>query len=333
MDDNRTIDLVAPEEAQGERLDRVLAALLADFSRSRLQALIKEGRVGVGGRTIWEPRHPVNAGEALRVEVPPPEPAVPQAEDIPLTVVHEDADLIVVDKPAGLVVHPGAGNWRGTLVNALLHHAKGELPGIGGVERPGIVHRIDKDTSGLLVVAKTEAAHRALSAQFADHGREGPLERAYLAFVWGVPSPRKGTIDAPLGRSRQSPERQEVRAGARHAVTHYRVLEAYPDPTRPGESLASLVECRLETGRTHQIRVHMAHIGHPLIGDETYAKGYRTKARRLGEDARKLVETLERQALHAYLLVVSHPVTGEDLRFESALPPELEALRRALAGS
>lgn len=309
----------------------MLAALVEDMSRSRLQALIREGHVRVGGRTIVEPRYRVNSGEAITLAVPPPVPASPEAQDIPLEVVHEDEEIIVVDKPAGLVVHPGAGTPDGTLVNALLHHAKGELPGIGGVERPGIVHRIDKDTSGLLVVAKTEGAHRSLSDQFADHGRNGPLERAYLAFVWGAPSPRKGTIDAPLRRSRRNPEKQEVGDGGRHAITHYRVLETYP--AGAAEPLASLVECRLETGRTHQIRVHLAHVGHPLIGDATYGSGFRTKAKRLPDEARERVETLERQALHAYLLQVSHPVSGEVLRFESALPPELEALRRSFAGS
>ncbi len=308
----------------------MLAALVDDMSRSRLQALIREGHVSVGGRTIVEPRHRVNSGEPITLEVPPPVPAAPRAQEIPLEVVFEDDQLLVVDKPAGLVVHPGAGTPDGTLVNALLHHARGDLPGIGGVERPGIVHRLDKDTSGLIVVAKTEVAHRALSAQFADHGRQGPLERAYLAFVWGVPSPRRGTVDAPLRRSRRNPEKQEVGEGGREAITHYRTLETYGEP---GEApLASLVECRLETGRTHQIRVHMAHLGHPLIGDQTYGSGFRTKAKRLPEAARERVETLARQALHAYILQVSHPVSGELLRFQSALPPELEALRTALAG-
>ena len=322
-----------PEGTDGERLDRVLAALVDEMSRSRLQALVKDGRVSVGGRTIVEPRHRVNSGEALVVEVPPAVPATPLAEDIALSVVYEDDQLMVIDKPAGLVVHPGAGNWTGTLVNALLHHARGDLPGIGGVERPGIVHRIDKDTSGLLVVAKTEVAHRSLSAQFADHGREGPLERAYYAFVWGAPSPRRGTIDAALGRSRRNPERQEVREDGRHAVTHYHVLESFADPSDPKVTLASLVECRLETGRTHQIRVHMAHIGHPLVGDAAYGSGFKTKARRLSAEGQAVLVTLERQALHAYLLQVSHPVTGETLRFELALPPDLERLRTALGGS
>ncbi len=317
-----------PDGAPGDRLARMLAGLVAAMSRARIQGLIKAGQVAVGGRTIVEPKHRVNAGETIEVRVPPPQPATPQPEAIALDVVHEDADLIVIEKPAGLTVHPGAGTPSGTLVNALLNHCAGSLSGIGGVERPGIVHRLDKDTTGLMVVAKTDTAHRDLSAQFADHGRTGDLERGYLAIVWGVPDRRRGTIDAPLARSAQNPEKMAVRRGGREAITHYEVLETFSDGE--GRPLASLVECRLETGRTHQIRVHMAHIGHPLLGDAVYGSGFRSKERLLTERQRQALEDLGRQALHAYLLAFRHPSSGEVLRFESDLPGDMRALVDAL---
>jgi 23S rRNA pseudouridine1911/1915/1917 synthase len=326
--DIEQISVTVPADAQDERLDRFLAARLAGFSRSRLQALIRAGRVRVGGRTIVEPKHRVNASDSIALDVPPPTPALPEPEAIPLTVVYEDTDLIVIDKPAGLVVHPGAGTPDGTLVNALLHHCAGQLSGIGGVERPGIVHRLDKDTSGLLVVAKSDLAHRALSEQFADHGRTGVLRRGYLALVWGVPDRRRGTVDAPIGRSSQNPERMAVRPGGRVAVTHYDVRATYTGAD--GSPVASLLECRLETGRTHQIRVHLAHIGHPILADPVYGAGYRTKSRLLTDRQRILLEALGRQALHAYLLVFGHPVSGEVMRFESGLPADFQALVEAL---
>lgn len=322
------ISLRVPDTETGDRLDRVLAGLIADMSRARIQALIRDGRVSVGGRTIVEPKHRVNAGDVIGLSVPPPQPATPQPEPIPLEVVYEDADLIVIGKPAGLTVHPGAGTPSGTLVNALLHHCAGSLSGIGGVERPGIVHRLDKDTSGLMVAAKTDAAHRHLSAQFADHGRTGDLERGYLAIVWGVPDRQRGTIDAPLARSPQNPEKMAVRRGGREAITHYEVIHTYADPQ--GRPLASLIECRLETGRTHQIRVHLAHIGHPLLGDAVYGGGYRSKERLLGDRQRQALAGLGRQALHAYLLSLRHPSRDEVLRFESDLPGDMRALVDAL---
>jgi len=315
----------------GERLDRVLAVHVTALSRTRLKALVLAGRVSIGGRTIRDPGHHVNAGDRITVEVPPPEPAAPQAEEIPLAIVYEDDDLIIIDKPKGLVVHPAAGNRTGTLVNALIAHCGASLSGIGGVKRPGIVHRLDKDTTGLLVVAKNDHAHRALAAQFADHGRSGPLQRGYLAFVWGVPERPRGTIDKPLGRHPRARERMAVRPGGRAAVTHYEVLERF-DGT-DGRPVASLLDCRLETGRTHQIRVHLASIGHPLLGDDTYGAGYRTKAALLPEPARKALQGLGRQALHAYLLGLEHPVTGQHLVHRSALPPDLNLLRRALRGT
>jgi 23S rRNA pseudouridine1911/1915/1917 synthase len=243
------IEQVTVEAAEaGERLDRVLAARVTALSRTRLKALVLAGRVAIGARTIRDPGHRVNAGDRIAVAVPPPEPAEPEAEAIPLAIVHEDDDLIIIDKPKGLVVHPAAGNRSGTLVNALIAHCGASLSGIGGVKRPGIVHRLDKDTTGLIVVAKNDRAHQALAAQFADHGRTGPLQRGYLAFVWGVPERPRGTIDKPLGRHPQARDRMAVRAGGRPAVTHYEVLERYPGTD--GKPVASMLNCRLETGRT-----------------------------------------------------------------------------------
>ena len=307
-----------------ERLDRLLARRLPDFSRSRLKALIEAGQVAIGGRTMTDASHRVNLGDHVTLVVPEPEDPMPLGEDIPLSVAYEDDEVIVVDKPAGLVVHPAAGNWTGTLVNALIAHCGASLSGIGGVRRPGIVHRLDKDTSGLLVVAKTDRAHAALGAQFADHGRTGPLERAYVALAWGVPARAAFTVDAPLDRDPKARDRIAVRASGRHAVTHVTVEEALSG------GLVSRVTCRLETGRTHQIRVHMAHAGHPLLGDETYGKGFRTKAGKLGEAGRAALEALGRQALHAAVLGFEHPVTGRAMRFESPLPADMARLLAAL---
>lgn len=315
-------------EDSGDRLDRVLATRVA-LSRTRLKALILAGEVAIGGRTIRDPGYRVNAGEVVAVTVPPPEPAVPEGEAMPLAIVYEDDDVIVIDKPAGLVVHPAAGNERGTLVNALIAHCGDSLSGIGGVRRPGIVHRLDKDTSGLMVVAKNDRAHHALARQFADHGRTGALERGYLAFVWGVPDRPKGVIDAPLDRHPHARDRQAVRQGGREAITHWQVLERYGGlDDRPA---ASLIECRLETGRTHQIRVHLAHIGHPLMGDAVYGPGFKTKAALLPPAARQALEDLGRQALHAYLLGFEHPSSQEFLQFRSELPIDLARLRSDLA--
>jgi 23S rRNA pseudouridine1911/1915/1917 synthase len=318
---------VADDEA-GRRLDRVLADRIAGLSRSRLKALIVAGQVSAGGRTILDPGYRVNAGDEITVKVPPTEPAVPKGENIELDIVYEDEHIIVVDKPRGLVIHPAAGNWTGTLVNALIAHCGSSLSGIGGVRRPGIVHRLDKDTTGILIVAKTDQAHRALTAQFADHGRTGALRRGYLAFVWGAPRDAKGTIDKPIDRHPQARDKMAVRAGGREAITHWQVLERYACG-RP-EPVASMIECRLETGRTHQIRVHLASIGHPLIGDEVYGSGFRTKAALLSESARQAVAALGRQALHAHILRVEHPATGEIMEFRAELPADLQKLRQAL---
>src|SRR5216683_1785106 len=315
------------------RLDRVLAVRLAELSRSRLKALILAGRVSinsvtVGSAPIRDPAYHVSAGDTITIDVPQAVAAEPAGEDIALDIVYEDDDIIVIDKPKGLVVHPAAGHETGTLVNALIAHCGASLSGIGGVKRPGIVHRLDKDTTGLLVVAKNDRAHRKLSAQFADHGRSGPLERAYLAFVWGVPDRPKGTIDAPIDRHPKARDKMAVREGGREAITHWEVLERYPGTD--GTPVASLLACRLETGRTHQIRVHLAAISHPLLGDEVYGPGFKTKANRLGPKARAALEALGRQALHAYLLAIEHPSGAKNLEFRSELPDDLLRLRHSL---
>jgi 23S rRNA pseudouridine1911/1915/1917 synthase len=323
------LEVSLPADAAGQRLDRALAAALPDMSRTRIQALVRAGKVTLEGGLADDPGKKVGGGEAVTLEIPPPEPALPEAENIPLNVVFEDDDLIVIDKPAGLVVHQGAGNWTGTLVNALLHHCKGSLSGIGGVERPGIVHRLDKDTSGLLVAAKNDRAHRHLANQFADHGRTGDLERAYFALVWGVPLRPHATVDAPIDRDPRSREKMHVSkpGKGREAITHWQLIESYGPPKAP---LVSLIRCTLETGRTHQIRVHMAHIGHPVLGDPLYGTGYRTKSVRLSDLARDRLQTLDRQALHAAHLAFEHPVSGEILSFDSDLPDDLRQLVESL---
>jgi 23S rRNA pseudouridine1911/1915/1917 synthase len=319
--------IVAADE-QGQRLDRVLAARVAALSRSHLKALILAGDVTIAGQRILDPSYRVHAGATIALHVPPPVSGQPGGEDIPLTVIYEDQDLLVVDKPAGLVVHPAPGNWTGTLVNALIAHLGDSLSSIGGVRRPGIVHRLDKDTSGVLVVAKNDLAHRSLSDQFADHGRTGSLRRIYLGFAWGAPERPRGTIDAPIARHPHARDKMAVRQGGREAITHWEVIERY-GPLR--EPVASLLSLRLETGRTHQIRVHLAHLGHPLLGDSVYGAGFRTKAALLDEDARAALKALDRQALHAHLMAVEHPVTRRFLEFRSELPVELARLRQSLA--
>jgi 23S rRNA pseudouridine1911/1915/1917 synthase len=333
--------LVAGDEA-GERLDRVLARHVVELSRSRLKALIEAGAVAVDGHTIRDPNHRVNSGAAIVVDLPPPEPAKPAAEPIPLKVIYEDDDIIVIDKPPDLVVHPAAGHWTGTLVNALIAHCGDSLSGIGGERRPGIVHRLDKNTTGLMVVAKNDRAHRALAEQFADHGRSGePFERGYLAFVWGAPERPHGVIEAPIDRNPRARDRMAVRAGGREAVTRWQVLERYGGETasasagkvkgsKAAQAVASLLACRLETGRTHQIRVHLASIGHPLLGDQAYGAGFRTKAGLLPFKAQEALADLGRQALHAYILTVKHPTSGEILTFRSELPPDLARLHNEL---
>jgi len=310
------------------RLDRVLALRLPELSRSRLKALILAGQVSIGATAVRDPAYHVGGGETITIDVPEAAPAEPEAEDIPLAIVYEDDDIIVLDKPAGLVVHPASGHETGTLVNALIAHCGSSLSGIGGVKRPGIVHRLDKDTSGLMVVAKNDLAHQSLSAQFADHGRTGAMERGYLAFAWGVPHRQHGTVDAPIDRHPHARERMAVRERGREAVTHYELEEVFSG--RDGKPVASLLACRLETGRTHQIRVHLSHIGHPLLGDAVYGPHFKTKANQLGPQGQAALVTLGRQALHAYLLAIEHPRTGEVLHWESELPLDLSHLRQAL---
>ena len=300
-------------DAIGWRLDRALAAAVPTLSRERLKALISSGAVDGPVGLVRDPAVKALAGD-YRVTVPEPKPAHNEAQDIALEIVHEDDHLLIVDKPAGMVVHPAAGNLDGTLVNALLHHCAGRLSGIGGVARPGIVHRIDKDTSGLLVVAKTDVAHEGLAAQFAKHD----IDRRYLAITAGIPVPVAGTVDAPLARSSTDRKKIAIVAEGRgkRAVTHYRIVE----PLRG----AALVECRLETGRTHQVRVHMASTGHPLLGDPVYGRSR--------NEHRELLKRLDfhRQALHAAELGFVHPATKEKLAFKSALPSDIQELFGAL---
>jgi 23S rRNA pseudouridine1911/1915/1917 synthase len=310
----QTIDVRLEAGHAGWRLDRALAAAVPTLSRERLKALIRSGAVeGVGG-PVRDPATKVKGREELRVAVPEPKPAHNEPQAIPLSILFEDEHLLVVDKPAGLVVHPAAGNADGTLVNALLHHCAGRLSGIGGVARPGIVHRIDKDTSGMLVVAKTDRAHEGLAKQFAAHS----IDRRYLAIVNGVPKAVSGTIDAPLARSPANRKKIAIVEGHRgkRAVTHWKRLQTLGD--------AALVECRLETGRTHQVRVHMASIGHSLIGDPVYGRSGKTHNKLLKELA------FHRQALHAAELGFIHPVTRRKLSFASPMPPDMQELMRAL---
>jgi len=273
--------------------------------------------VRIENDVVRDPNTRLSGGARLMLTIPEAEPAEPEPETIPLKILFEDSDIIVIDKPPGLVVHPGAGNFSGTLVNALIAHCGESLSGIGGVRRPGIVHRLDKDTSGVLVVAKNDAAHVALSAQFAAHGRDGVLAREYDALVWGVPNPHIGTVDAPLNRDPKNRQKQAVaRSGGRKALTRYALKERF-------RSSASLLTCRLETGRTHQIRVHMAHIGHPLVGDAVYGGGFLTKAETLPDELRAAVKAFRRQALHARLLRFKHPRSGAILEFETDWPADL----------
>jgi 23S rRNA pseudouridine1911/1915/1917 synthase len=308
-----TIEARISEGSAGWRLDRALADAVPTLSRERLKALISAGRVtDATGTALRDPARKTKGGEQLTVQVPIPAPAHNEAQEIALSVAYEDEHLIVIDKPAGLVVHPAAGNPDGTLVNALLHHCQGSLSGVGGVARPGIVHRIDKDTSGLMVAAKTDRAHLGLAKQFAAH----TIDRRYKAIVGGRPAPPAGTVDAPLARSAQNRKKVAVVSGGKRAVTHYSTLA----PLRE----AALVECRLETGRTHQVRVHMASIGHGLLGDPVYS---RTK-----QVHRAVLETLNfrRQALHAARLGFIHPVNGVALAFDSAMPADMQELYRLL---
>jgi 23S rRNA pseudouridine1911/1915/1917 synthase len=331
LSNDQRLEVIVEGSEGSPRLDRVLAARLSELSRSRLKALILDGQVTVKGAPIRDPAYHVAQGDTITIDVPEPVAAEPQPEDIALDIVYEDDDLIVINKPSGLVVHPAAGHETGTLVNALIAHCGASLSGIGGVRRPGIVHRLDKDTSGLLVVAKNDAAHASLSAQFADHGKTGEMRRGYLAFVWGVPHRARGTVDAPIDRHPYAREKMAVREGGRHAVTHWEIVETFNGAD--GKAVASLLSCELETGRTHQIRVHLSHIGHPLMGDRVYGPHFKTKASHLGPKSQAALAALGRQALHAYLLTLEHPKTGAILEWTSDLPADLGRLRAALAAA
>ncbi len=300
------------------RLDQFLAKNLEDYSRSRLQSLIFDEQVTLNGRTITDPARRVKPEDKITLIVPVAEDLDIQPEDIPIEVVFEDEHLLVVNKPAGMVVHPAPGNNSGTLVNALMHHCGDSLSGIGGVKRPGIVHRIDKDTSGLLVVAKSDIAHQGLSEQFADHS----LTRKYQAVVWGLPAPSSGTVEGNLGRHPVDRKRMAIvkPPHGKHAITHYKMIKPLSFGT------ASLIECQLETGRTHQIRVHMTHIGHSLIGDPVYGKVSKSRKISLEPDAKSFIAKFNRQALHAKTIGFIHPATGREILLESSLPRDMEEL-------
>ena len=302
----------------GMRLDKWLVDRLPHLSRSRLQGLIADGMLEDEDGPVTETSHKVRLGDTYELTIPAALPAEPEPENIPLDVAYEDEFLIVVNKPAGMVVHPAAGNYSGTLVNALLYHCRSSLSGIGGVQRPGIVHRLDKDTSGLIVAAKTDEAHRGLSAQFAEHS----LNRAYHAICWGVPLPRQGEIEGSIGRSSSDRKKMAmVSHGGKFALTRYHVRRSFG-------TIASLVECRLATGRTHQIRVHMASIGHSLVGDPLY--GHPTRG--INEDIRRTLAIFPRQALHAFQLGFIHPATGQKINFEADFPKDIKDLISCLEG-
>lgn len=310
------------------RLDKALAQALADdpalagqgLSRARIQQLIKDGCVQCQGQAVRDPNHPVQAGAVCVLTVPPPVPAEPEAQEIPLDIVFEDDDVLVLNKPPGLVVHPAAGHWDQTLVNALLAHCGTSLSGIGGVARPGIVHRLDKETSGLMVVAKNDHAHQALTAQFADRS----LSRVYQALVWGVPHPLEGEIEGAIGRHPRARQKMAiVEQGGKDALTHYETLEVF-------DRLVSLVECRLATGRTHQIRVHMAHIGHPVVGDPLYGTRKKLPTTKGGEGPVAICQNFPRQALHAGEIKFVHPRTGKRLHFKAKAPKDMADLLKIL---
>ncbi|HAX91608.1 MAG TPA: RNA pseudouridine synthase [Rhodospirillaceae bacterium] len=326
MSKNLVFSIELPEKG---RLDKVLAVALAahevaagfGLSRVRVQALIKEGCVlGADGAAVLDPNHPAQAGELYEVTLPPPVAAEPLAETIPLDIVFEDDDMLVINKPAGLVVHPAAGNWDHTLVNALLGHCGGSLSGIGGVARPGIVHRLDKETSGLMVVAKNDHAHQKLTAQFSDRS----LSRVYQTLVWGVMHPLKGEVEGAIGRHPRARQKMAVVPfGGKEALTHYETLEIF-------SNLVSLASCKLETGRTHQIRVHMAHVGHPVVGDPMYGTRKKIAGTKQDKGIVAVLHDFPRQALHAGEIQFIHPRTGKVMKFKAPLPPDMKALLKRL---
>ena len=315
------IEVTAPAAAAGQRADRYLAETSGALSRSRVKGLIEAGRVTRDGVALTQPAEPIRAGAHYILTQPEPVPAIPQPQDIPFTILFEDRHLIVLDKPAGLVVHPAPGHEDGTLVNALLAHCGNTLPGIGGERRPGIVHRLDRDTSGVMVVAKTEQALATLSAAFAARD----IERAYTALVWGIPDPASGEIEGAIGRDPRDRKRMAlVTRGGRAALTRYATRQVF-------HAAISLLECRLATGRTHQIRVHLSAVGHPVVGDPVYLRRIPAISRCVPEPARGRLLDFPRQALHAAVLGFRHPATGADLRFETELPDDFKALLASLA--
>ncbi len=322
-ENNDRVEVAITVELDGSRLDKALAVSIPDLSRARIQDVIAAGGVTCNGKVISKTKHAVTEGEVYILEMPDLLEADPEPQDIPINIIHEDNDLLVINKPVGMVVHPAAGNRDGTLVNALLYHCGDTLSGIGGVKRPGIVHRLDKDTSGLMVVAKHDQAHNKLGAQLKDHS----LSRVYHAFVWGVPSPRQGTIETQIARDPRDRMRQAVvMGGGKHAVTAYKVHEQFG-------TLASTVECRLQTGRTHQIRVHMQHIKHYMVGDKTYGHPHLGKHLRgrigLKPELADVYRAFARQALHAVELGFVHPGTGETVSFTAPYPSDMAELRGA----
>ena len=332
-------ETVAEEDDKGLRLDKFLSNKLDNISRSRLKSLITEGQVLMlaNNKIIDDPSYRVKPDDGFKIEIPEIIDPDPEGEDIPLDIHYEDEHLLVLYKPAGMVVHPAPGNYSGTLVNALIHHCGDSLSGINGVKRPGIVHRIDKDTSGLMVVAKSDIAHRGLSKQFAKHS----MERAYMAICWGVPNPTSGTIDLSLKRDTKNRLKIAVNPTGKHAITHYKVLKRLEPPRKitsrenVKQGLApslSLVECRLETGRTHQVRVHMAHEGYPLVGDPLYSRRNNPQ-KNFSDAAKQALGAFNRQALHAYLIGFKHPVTKEALTFETELPNDMKRLIKALVAA
>ena len=310
-------NLIVSDAEKKQRLDRFLVNHLPDLSRSRLQALISESCLAIDEAIIETPNYRLKPGQKLTLTVPLAADPEPIAQDIPLDIIYEDPYLLIVNKPSGMVVHPAPGNSDGTLVNALLYHCGDDFKGIGGVRRPGIVHRIDKDTSGLMVVAKTDECHQGLVQLFATHD----IERSYNAIVWGFPKPAAGQIQGNIGRNPKNRKKMAVvPRGGKTAVTHYKTLDVLSNGT------ASLIECRLETGRTHQIRVHMTHIGHPLLGDPLYGSQSQSRIKNLPEEAQVLMKTFKRQALHAKTLGFVHPITKENLSFSSELSRDLKDL-------
>ena len=323
MTNPNSFELQVSKKTNALRLDKFLADNLPDISRSMVKKLVDSGNVLRGGKVIADCSAYVKEGDIFTVNIPAPAESEMQPADIPLKIVYEDAEFLVIDKPAGLTVHPGAGNHDDTMANALLAHCGDSLSGIGGVMRPGIVHRLDKDTSGLIMAAKTDRAHHSLSGQISS--RE--LKRTYIAICWGTPKPMSGRIEANIGRSTKNRKKMAVvESGGKTAATNYKVLEVL------GGGVASIVECRLETGRTHQIRVHMTHIGHPLIGDQAYCGRRSGTIKDLSDEAKNYLAGFKRQALHSHKVTLNHPVTGLEMNFESGLPDDLRELVRLLRG-